>query len=261
MTLSAESAACAAMVEKADPDRFAATMAAPVAARAPLWALYAFNLEVARAAYASDEPMIAEMRLQWWADEIGRLCAGGEGQGEVARALGPVLRAAPGAALPLQGLIEARRWDCWREPFATPEVFETYLQQTAGGLAWAAALALGAPAGAETPVRSFAVAAGLANWFDAVPALKTRGRRPLPQETAPAIATLADVGLARIRAARKGRSQVPPSVRPVLWPGWSAERRLKAARRDPACVLAGRLPEAPALRAPALMLRSLTGWW
>ena len=39
-------AACAALVERADPDRFAATMAAPVAARARLWPLYALNIEV-----------------------------------------------------------------------------------------------------------------------------------------------------------------------------------------------------------------------
>ncbi|TNF18762.1 MAG: phytoene synthase, partial [Rhodobacteraceae bacterium] len=58
--------ACAAIVEKGDPDRFASAMAAPVAARARLFPLYAFNLEVARAPWVTQEPMIAEMRLQWW---------------------------------------------------------------------------------------------------------------------------------------------------------------------------------------------------
>ncbi len=37
--------ACAALVERGDPDRHAAAMAAPPAARARLWPLYAFNLE------------------------------------------------------------------------------------------------------------------------------------------------------------------------------------------------------------------------
>ncbi|MDZ7907533.1 MAG: hypothetical protein U5N10_04435 [Gemmobacter sp.] len=41
--------ACAALVERADPERFAATMAADVADRPLLWPLYAFNIEVARA--------------------------------------------------------------------------------------------------------------------------------------------------------------------------------------------------------------------
>ena len=62
--------ACAALVERGDPDRFAAVMAAPVAARTRLWPLYAFNLEVARAPWVTKEPMIAEMRLQWWRDVV-----------------------------------------------------------------------------------------------------------------------------------------------------------------------------------------------
>ncbi|MCR9114839.1 MAG: phytoene synthase, partial [Rhodobacteraceae bacterium] len=41
--------ACAGLVQRGDPDRFAATMAAPVAARAGLFAIYAFNVEVSRA--------------------------------------------------------------------------------------------------------------------------------------------------------------------------------------------------------------------
>jgi hypothetical protein len=50
---------------------------APVAARAPLFALYAFNLEVARAPWVTQEAMIAEMRLQWWRDTVEEL--GGPG--------------------------------------------------------------------------------------------------------------------------------------------------------------------------------------
>jgi phytoene synthase len=42
--------ACAALVERSDPDRFRATMAAPVAARRVLFPIYAFNVEVTRLA-------------------------------------------------------------------------------------------------------------------------------------------------------------------------------------------------------------------
>jgi phytoene/squalene synthetase len=254
-------AACAALVEGADPDRFAATMAAPVAARSRLWPLYAVNVEVARAAYASDEPLVAEMRLQWWADQIGRLMEGAEGQGEVAHALGIVLRTVPDVATPFLALIEARRWDCWREPFASDEALAAYLDATAGGLAWAAALALGAPTLSESAVRAFAFGMGLANWFDAVPALLARGRSPLPDRSGAAIRALAERGLARIRSARDRRADVPRVAVPALWPGWSAERRLRAAARAPSLVLEGCLPEARALRAPALMFRALTGRW
>ena len=75
-------AACAGLVERGDPDRFLAVMAAPPAARARLFPLYAFNLEVARAPWVTQEPMIAEMRLQWWRDAVEMLA----GDGPVARA-------------------------------------------------------------------------------------------------------------------------------------------------------------------------------
>jgi 15-cis-phytoene synthase len=53
--------ACAALVQRGDPDRFAAVMAAPVEARARLFVIYAWNLEVARAPWVTSEPLIAEM--------------------------------------------------------------------------------------------------------------------------------------------------------------------------------------------------------
>ena len=51
--------ACAALVERSDPDRFRATMAAPVAARRVLFPIYAFNVEVTRAPWVTQEVMIA----------------------------------------------------------------------------------------------------------------------------------------------------------------------------------------------------------
>lgn len=254
-------ATCAALVDKADPDRFAATMAAPPAAREKLWPLYAANIEIARAAYASEEPLVAEMRLQWWADEIQRLSEGQAGRGEVAEALAPLLRANPQIVPALAQLVEARRWDCWREPFGDLSAFAAYLDATAGNLAWAAALALGAPPNAETAVRDFAWGAGLANWFDAVPALKGRGRAPLVDESDNAVRALAREGLAHIAQARAARQTVPARARAALWSGWSARARLRAATADPGRVLRGTLPDPRLSRAPALLLRSLTGYW
>ena len=58
--------ACADLVARGDPDRFRATMAGPLAARRVLFPLYAFNIEVSRAPWVTGEPIIAEMRLQFW---------------------------------------------------------------------------------------------------------------------------------------------------------------------------------------------------
>ncbi|MGB5871446.1 MAG: squalene/phytoene synthase family protein [Albidovulum sp.] len=253
--------ACAAMVEAADPDRFAATMAASLAARTRLWPLYAFNLEVARAAYASDEPLVAEMRLQWWVDEVERLVAGSPPQGDVAAALQPMLREDPSLGALLAAIPEARRWDCWREAFEGRAGFEAYLNATSGNLVWAAARALGAGAEAEVPVRDFAFGVGLANWFDAVPALMARGRLPLPDPSRDAIAELAARGLDRMEKARAHHHRVPKSARPALWPGWSAARRLVAAQGAPERVFDGNLPAPDPSRALALLWRVFSGRW
>ena len=77
MTFDADLNACAAMVERADPWRFRAAMAAPVETRKLLFPLYAFNVEVARAPWVTQETMIAEMRLQWWRDALEEVAKGG----------------------------------------------------------------------------------------------------------------------------------------------------------------------------------------
>ena len=55
--------ACANLVAQADPERFAAAMAAPMAARSVLLPVYAAAAEEARAPWITQEPVIAEMRL------------------------------------------------------------------------------------------------------------------------------------------------------------------------------------------------------
>ena len=133
--------ACAQLVARGDPDRFAAVMAAPVALRARLFVLYAFNLEVARAPWVTREPLIAEMRLQWWRDVVA------ESAPRAHEVAGPLFDLIRDAALPvdvLDRLIAARRWDVYAEPFVDAAAFEAYLEDTAAGLMWLAAKACGA---------------------------------------------------------------------------------------------------------------------
>ncbi len=238
--------ACAALVHRADPDRFLATMAAPVAARAVLFPLFAFNIEVARAPWVTEEPMIAEMRLQWWRDALAEIAAGaGVRRHEVVDALVPVLDA-EGAGL-LDALIDARRWDIGRDPFADEAAFGAYLDATSGHLLWAAARALGVREG-EAAVRGRAWASGLANWFLAVPELERRGRFPLADGRAEAVARLAQDGLARLSA-----GVVPKAARPALLSTWRARSLLRQARSDPRRVADGRLGHSEFRRRTGLM--------
>ncbi|MHC0054979.1 squalene/phytoene synthase family protein [Actibacterium sp. D379-3] len=251
--------ACAELVQRGDPDRFLATMAAPPAARAVLFPLYAFNLEVARAPWVASEPMIAEMRLQWWRDALEEITSGATvRRHEVVTPLADVLDA--GDAARLDGLIAARRWDCYRDPFADAAHFDRYIDATSGHLIWTAARALGADAG-EGPVRDFAYAAGVANWLVAIPELEARGRVPLVDGRADAVADLAGRALARLNVARASCRAVPKAARPALLAGWRAGAVLTAAQADPAAVGAGRLRGSEFARRGGLLWVSLTGRW
>ena len=262
--------ACAALVQRGDPDRFRATMAAPVAARAVLFPIYAANLEAARAPWASEEPLIAEMRLQWWADTLEAIAAGGPiRRHEVVWPLADILDA-EGARLLGRG-VQARRRDARRAPPETVEALCAYLDDTAGALTWAATRALaargpdavdGADAGGETGDRpddrmrrrAMAVGrlSGLANYLLAVPDLLARGLNPLPEMSEAAFATLL-----RDTGAAAGPVRAPCRVQRIAeLPAWRARGVLARALRDPAAVVEGRLDGAPAAARAALLWRS-----
>lgn len=241
--------ACAALVQRGDPDRFMAAMAVPVAARRVLFPIYAFNVEVARAPWVTEESMIAEMRLQWWRDALDEIAGGGPVRAhEVTTPLAGVLDA-EGAQL-LDRLIEARRWDIYRDPFEDAGHFEDYLDRTAGNLAWAAARALGVAEG-ERDTRAVAWASGLANWFLAIPALEARGRVPLVDGRAEAVCDLAATGLERLASA-----QPPKRARAALLSCWRARGILKRARARPRLVASGGLAESDFRRKGALLWAS-----
>ena len=247
--------ACAALVERGDPDRFAAVMAAPVAARPRLWPLYAFNLEVARAPWVTKEPMIAEMRLQWWRDVVSDPHPRAH---PVAGPLHSLIRAANLPAEVLDGLIAARRWDVYRDAFADRAAFDAYLEATAGGLMWLAARALGAPAAAEIPVRAHGWATGLANFLRAVPDLEQRGRLPLVDGRPEAMRALATDGLEMIAQARSGRQQIGSGA-PALLAGWQTTALLRQMQADPMVVAEGRMGLSEFSRRGRLAWQTFTG--
>lgn len=252
--------ACARIVEKGDPDRFLATMAAPAAARDRLWPLYAFNLELARAPWVASEPAIAEMRLQWWIDTLDRIAGGEVSRAhEVAAPLADLIRGGGLPVAPLQAIAEARRFDCWAEPFAGDADLAAYLDATAGGLMWAAALALGAPPEAEGMVRDYGFAAGLASLLRALPELAARGRHPLGDPSPEEIAGLAQGGLASLARGRAALATLPLPAHPALYPGWQSGPLLRLAARDPAAVAAGRLRLSEFQRRGRLLWITLTG--
>lgn len=230
--------ACAGLVERGDPERFAAVMAAPVAARAVLFPILAMHVEVTRAPWVTQETMIAEMRLQWWADALDEIIAGGPvRRHEVTTPLARV--ATPAGARLLQRIVAARRWDIYRDPHPDGAAQDTYVDETGGNLMAACAVALGAPD--DTVARRFGFAAGMAAYLQAAAPLRAAGRTPLVDDNDAAIRAMATRGLDALDAARRNRASLPAAARPALLPGWHADPILRLARAEPGRVRAGTL--------------------
>lgn len=170
---------CARLVRAADRDRFLAGLYAPLPARRRLFALYAFDSEIARVPQAVREPMAGEIRLQWWRDVIG-----GERAGEAAaNPVSAALIAAIGEGYlprgPLLDLIEARGFDLYDDPMASLAALEGYADKTAGNMLRLAALAL-SEAPPDPLIRHAAFAATLLHIVQALPRAASRGRLYLP---------------------------------------------------------------------------------
>ena len=226
---------CARVVEQGDPDRFRTVMAAPLAARHTLFPLYAFNVEVARAPWVTQEPMIAEMRLQWWRDALEEIAArGAVRKHEVTIPLSELL--SPAQAERLDVAVAARRWDIYKDAFEDQAHMDAYIDQTSGHLMWTVAELLGAPAEAEGAVRDLAFASGYAAFLRAVPALAEAGRIPLLDGTHAGLRVLAQRARARLV-----HPKLPKLARSALWPAIGAGKVLDQVIKDPSAVGEGRL--------------------
>ncbi|WP_172329370.1 squalene/phytoene synthase family protein [Mangrovicoccus sp. HB161399] len=246
--------ACADLVRRGDPDRWISLRGQPRAVRARLLPVYAANVEIARAPWVSQEPMIGQMRLAWWREAMEEIASGGPvRRHEVATPLSEVLTAAGAEAL--DAAIVARHADLEAAPFAGSVALIEYLEDTGGQLMVAAGAALGA---GTRGLMDAGFAAGLAAYLRAVPELRARGRRPLPSEDPQDIAELARIGLDRLGAARGSAPE--PAARPALLSAWRAGGILRAARAEPGRVLAGRLEISPFRRDVSLLAHRLRGW-
>jgi phytoene synthase len=165
----------AALVRRHDPDRFLTALFAPADRRDALLTLYAFNHELARAREMVSEPPLALIRLQWWREVL----AGERRRHEVATPLSEALAA--GALQPtlLLPLIESREAEAYGD-FATQAEWHSWLLAGAGGLAVAAAAALGA--GAPESFRPFGAAYGVAGLLRSSLILAAQGRCLLPHD-------------------------------------------------------------------------------
>src|SRR5471032_2212914 len=150
---------CAALVREFDRDRFLATLFAPAEHRDALFALYAFNVEIARVRELARQPLPGEIRLQWWREMLSGERDGEAAANPVAAALRDTLARHGFVAAPLLELIDARVFDLYDEPMATVDELELYAIRTQSPIF---AMAAGVLAAGKSPPELFTLDASVA---------------------------------------------------------------------------------------------------
>ncbi len=247
---------CARQVRRHDPERYLACLFAPAARREALFALYGFNLEVAKTAEVVSEALLGRIRLQWWRDSLEEIYSGAARAHQVLGPLAEAIRDHGLSRTPFETLIDAREGDLEREPPANLDALETYAAATSGGLQVLALEILGAAGAAEAAARHVGIAWALTGLLRAVPFHARQRRLYLPDDlcraagldvaslfelqSSPALCRVAEqvAGRARahLKAARAERGRVPRHALPALLPARLAERhlaRLDGAGHDP----------------------------
>ena len=231
---------CEALVRAADRERFLTALFAPAEYRMALFALYAFNIEIARVREAVRDPLAGEIRLQWWSDALAGAARGDADANPVVSALTATVTRFHLPVETLRAVVAARRFDLYDEPMATLGELEAYADGASGGLIRLAAriLANGEDLDIAAIAHHAGVAHAIAGLLAALPVHAARGQIYIPQEilerhgagaadvsgrvATPALrAALAELrGIASDHLAAAGHllGAVPPDLLPALLP-------------------------------------------
>jgi phytoene synthase len=231
---------CEHRVRETDKDRFLATLFADKRHRGPLFALYAFDAEIAQVRDRITSSLPGEVRLQWWRDVLN-----GPGRGEAAAnpVAAGLLQAVDRFALPMSALvdvIDAHSFDLYDEPMATLAALENYAAATSATMMSLAAGVLndGSEPGHGELFRHAGIAVAMTALLARLPFHAARGQRYLPddvmarhgaeaadvhagrasKELAAALAELREVVAAHLAALKADEGGFPARLLPAVLP-------------------------------------------
>ncbi len=269
-------------VRTADRDRYLATLYAPQDKRDALFALYAFNAEIAGVRDRTHEPLPGEVRLQWWRD----LLAGSDPADTAGHPLAEALiQAITGYELPRQAFdnyLEARIFDLYDDPMPSRTDLEGYCGETASALIQLAAMVLDrevAPGFAELAGRA-GCAQAMTGLLLLLPLHRARGQCFVPAEILAAVGSsreeflagnggegagnvvAAMIALARehLAAFAAGAADLPSALWPAFLPLALTGAYLDKAEAAGAALL-NKTPRLSNLRRHWLLFRHATQGW
>jgi phytoene synthase len=237
-----------------DPDRYMCALFAPPRQHGALFALILFNAEIARVREIVSEPMLGQIRLQWWREAIEEIYAGAGRRHEVADPLAEAIRAHGLSRNYFERLIDAREMDLDDAPPENLAALEHYAGESAAPLVSLALEIAGADAGALTEIaRHSGIGWALTGLMRTLPHHAAQGRIMLPREVldsagltaqilvqgakiGPAVKQISDLAqehISRARALRRGlpRNAKRATLQIALTRAYL--RRLAACGHDP----------------------------
>jgi NADH dehydrogenase [ubiquinone] 1 alpha subcomplex assembly factor 6 len=248
----------AALVRRHDRGRFQTALFAPAGKREALFALYAFNYEIARVRESVSEEMLGLIRLQWWREAIA--AAYGDApprRHEIVEAVTAAIRERQLSRSHFDRLIDTRERDLDDAPSTSLAALEDYAEGSSAALIYLALEVLDAatPAAREA-ARHVGIAYALAGLLRAMPVHASTGRSSMPEDVAAeagldprdysalrttaalrhAVRILAEAAARHLAAAGQLRRKIPASAVPALLPARIAAtmlRRLEQAGFDP----------------------------
>ena len=173
-----------ALARAADYDRYLSAVFAPDACRESLFALIAFNHEIARIPEAVSEPMLGRIRLQWWREVLDAVHSGEPTRRhEVALPLADAIRSCNLDRTPFDALLDAREADLEPESPADLAALERYAAATGGSLTELMVRATGAGSGPVLEAgQQVGTAWALIGTLRATPYAAAQGRVTLPAD-------------------------------------------------------------------------------
>ena len=246
------------MLRRHDRDRFQTVLFAPAAHREALFALYAFNYEIARVREAVTQPVLGQIRLEWWRENIAAAYQNGAiRRHPLVEKLTAAIRERGLTRAYFERLIQARAAaDFADEPPATLAALEDYAEATSSTLIALALEVLGVRDSEAAEIgRHIGIAYALCGLLRALPHRLAMGRPIIPLDVATrlgldprncsvargscglraAVAEIAAAASGHLRAARGERrlaSAAVPALLPAVITAHSL-RRLKRAGYDP----------------------------
>jgi phytoene synthase len=231
---------CEALVRDGDPDRYWASLFAPADKRPYLYALYAFNFEIARAREAVREPLVGEIRLQWWRDALQGETRGDVRANPVAAALDDAIVKFRLPRHALVTLIDARIFDLYDDPMPSLNDLEGYGGETSSSLIQLASIILadGSDPGTADAAGHAGVAYAITGVLRAFPWHARRGQLFVPQDVlarhgvvrddivsgrggpglSSALADLRAITRRHLDQVRTLRATIPPAAEPAFRP-------------------------------------------